>query len=121
MLKLSQKLNWTALTLSLVALMALLLVACGGGAEAPTTAPSAATAVTEAPATKVTAGAFPTQGIIATAKPEAQSTVAAQPTAIPAELVSAKDTLILVTRVEPTTVGGAHRNCSGQLDQHGLR
>ena len=56
MLKLSQKLNWTALTLSLVTLMALLLVACGGGAEAPTTAPLAATAVTEAPATKVTAG-----------------------------------------------------------------
>ena len=113
MLKLSQKLNWTALTLSLVALMTFLLVACGGGAEAPTTAPLAATAVTEAPATKVTAGAFPTQGIIATAKPEAQSTVAAQPIAIPAELVSAKDTLILVTRVEPTTVGGAHRNCGG--------
>jgi ABC-type transport system substrate-binding protein len=95
--------------------MTVILVACGGGAVAPTTAAVAETPAPEVSPTKVQAGAFPTQGIVATKMPEAKApaTAAPQSTAAPVELASAKDTLIFVTRKEPTTVGGAHRNCSG--------
>lgn len=116
-----RKSQWTTLTLTLVALMTLFIVACGGAAEQP-----AAPAVE---ATKVP-DAIPQQGIANTPVPQAEKadTMAAtkapaqkmeQATPAPAmapgheDIVSAKDTFRFVSAVEPDTVGGAHVLCSG--------
>ena len=132
MLRSTHKLHWTAWTMTLVALITLLIVACGGAAEVPT-------AMVEA--TKVP-DAIPKQGIANTPvmqekkadtmakqpektadtmakQPEKKADTIAKPTpAVEAvaphpEITSAKDTFRFVTAVEPTNLGAAHVFCNG--------
>lgn len=88
----------------LLALLTVLIVACGTSAS-PTT-----------PATQ------PTQQAVAQPSPRAiQPTMAAQPTAVPAptsvpeSMISARDTVRFVTSEEPTTIGAASGNCGGNI------
>ena len=142
MLRSTHKLHWTAWTMTLVALMTLFLVACGGAAEQPA-APAQQQEATKVP------DAIPKQGIAntpapqekmaeATAKPEAKTDTTAKaaqkaasakqagakkeqptPAAVAApgheDITSARDTFKFVTAVEPDTVGGAHVLCSGSF------
>ena len=79
--------------MGLIALVTLMLVACGG-ADAPTAAPTA-----------TVESVIPAQPVIidvpATAVPEA----VAEPTAMPGGIISAKDTVRIVTEGEPNALG----------------
>ena len=88
--------RFTRALLSIIALLALLAVACGAStsedAAAPTTAPTMA-----APQ----ALAIPTTPA---------------PTAVPEQpAASARDTMIFLTAEEPTTIGAASANCGGNI------
>ena len=88
--------RFTRALLSIIALLALLAVACGAStsedAAAPTTAPTVA-----APQ----ALAIPTTPA---------------PTAVPEQpAASARDTMIFLTAEEPTTIGAASANCGGNI------
>ena len=82
-------------------------VACGGAASQPAAAPQAQPAAPES----------------TVAQPQALDiapTQAMQPTAMPAPTVavaveSARDTVIVVTNEEPTTIGAASSNCGGNI------
>ena len=142
MLRPTHKLHWTAWTMTLVALMTLTLVACGGASEQPA-APAQQQAATKVP------DAIPKQGIAntpapqekmaeATVEPEAKTDTTAKaaqkaapakqagakkeqptPAAVAApgheDITSARDTFKFVTAVEPDTVSGAHVLCSGSF------
>ena len=88
--------RFTRALLSIIALLALLAVACGAStsedAAAPTTAPTVA-----AP-----------QALAIPATPA--------PTAVPEQpAASARDTMIFLTAEEPTTIGAASANCGGNI------
>lgn len=109
----SDKLNHGALkwVSGVMALLAVLLVACGTAAPVPqdngnsTAAPQPPTS---APLKTPTALAKPKDLTIA-------DTPVPSPTPIPADVVSAKDTMTFVTNEEPTTIGAASANCGGNI------
>ena len=92
---------------SLLAFLMILVLACGG-AEAPTAAPAD-------PAADPTAvpRQEPTAGIAATKAMEQK----AEPTESPAQVSveSARDTVVIVTNEEPTTLGAASQSCGGNI------
>ena len=110
-----------------------LIVACGSP-TAPTdsgestssgeTAPAQEQAVAQPEALAIPATQAPAQGSAGSAAPAASSgsgsqpapTAMAQPTPAPQEpAVSAKDTVIIITNEEPTTIGAASANCGGNI------
>ena len=120
--------------LSLIALLALLVVACGAsteeqGAAAPAPAEPAAPAVAKPEALAIPATAAPEAPAAQPSQPSggqaaspaepaapAAPTAAPQPTPVPQEPpVSARDTLIFLTAEEPTTIGAASPNCGGNI------
>ena len=98
----SKGFRWSRLVLGLMALTALLLVACGAAAtatsppEATTVAPTTAPAVTTAP------GSPTSTPVPATA-------------AVPTAVVSARDTAVVVTEAEPASIGGWSYGCSAEI------
>lgn len=94
----------------LVALLLVLLVACGAAgkpAEAPKVKEPAA-----APAAQPT----PTLGIVATPIPPAAAPKATPvPTPTPGAVVTTRDVVRIVTNEEPTTLGAASPNCGGNI------
>ena len=104
----------TARTLILIPVTLTLLVgiACGAGAPA-TLAPSAPTGPTAAPpqvakptALAIQPTAVPVQG---------QPTAVPTPIPPPVEVISARDTVVIVTNEEPTTLGAASPFCGGNI------
>ena len=108
--------------LSLIALLALLAVACGAStseeAAAPEPAaapPTTAPAVAQPEALNIPATPAPAA---ATAVPAAPAAPAPTPTAAPAPeqpATMARDLLTFVTSEEPTTIGAASPNCGGNI------
>ncbi len=90
----------------MIALLTVLLISCGG-AEAPPAAAPVAVDPTAVPRQEPTAGIAPTKAM------EQQ----AEPTEAPAQVSvsSARDTVIIVTNEEPTTLGAASQNCGGNI------
>lgn len=88
----------------LLALLTVLIVACGASAQ-PTTGP--------APTQQAVAQPNPI-AILPTATP-AQTTAAPKPTATANTVVSAKDSMTFVTSEEPNTLGAASENCGGNI------
>ena len=106
-MKSSAKFRITHWFTGLVVLVTLLIVACGG-AEAPTTAAPAAptpTVVDVIPAVPE---------IKNTAVPQAQATEAMAATEVPA-VVSARDTVIIVSNEEPLALGYSGGGCQGNI------
>lgn len=94
-----------------VAMLTLLLVACGTAAPVPQD--TGDTAAAPQPPTSA-----PIKTPTALAKPKALTigdTPVPSPTPIPADVVSAKDTVIFLTNEEPTTIGSASPNCGGNI------
>jgi len=94
----------------LLALLTVLIIACGTAAPAP--AGGGDTPAAQAPV----GGPITTPSALATPKaltiPE---TAIPLPTPIPADVVSAKDTVIFLTSEEPITIGAASANCGGNI------
>ena len=121
--------------MSIVALLALVAVACGSPvaeepqagagdtATQPDTARPQALAIpatsqpqAEAPAPAAPADSPAAAPTAAPAAPAAAPTAAPQPTAAPPQpAVSARDTLTFLTGEEPTTLGAASPNCGGNI------
>jgi peptide/nickel transport system substrate-binding protein len=101
----------------LVALFTVLMVACGAAAPATPAPSDGASAEPTAEATPTQELARPTELAIqstATPAPE-QPTPTPAPTAAPTQAESAKDTVIIVTNEEPTTIGAASSFCGGNI------
>ena len=99
--------SWRYLTMGLVAVASVLLAACGSAAEPEQNTATQPEATVAKPAEL---GIVPTpvpQGDAPTAMPKA--------TPVPAEAMSARDTVIFVTGEEPTTLGAASANCGGNI------
>lgn len=97
-------------TLSLLALLTVMIIACGTAAPAP--GGGGDTSAAQAPA----GGPIATPSALA--RPKALTipeTAVPLPTPIPADVVSAKDTVIFLTSEEPTTIGAASANCGGNI------
>ncbi|HZA25318.1 MAG TPA: ABC transporter substrate-binding protein, partial [Dehalococcoidia bacterium] len=106
----NRKLRWV---LSLAILVTVLIVACGTAAP-PTGGGDASQAQTE-PTTAPTV-AQPTElGIQATATPAPVATPTPATATDPGQVVSAKDTVRIVTSEEPTTIGAASPDCGGNI------
>ncbi|MFQ6029311.1 MAG: hypothetical protein ACE5Q6_17685, partial [Dehalococcoidia bacterium] len=104
--------RWRHLTMGLVALVSVLLVACGTSAPPAqdTTTGSQPEATVAKPADLAIAPtAAPQKDAPPTAVP--QATTAPEP----AEVMSARDTVRFVTNEEPTTLGAASPNCGGNI------
>ena len=109
--------------LSIVALLALLAVACGASTSeeaqqqsaAPTTAPDTARPQALAiPATPVPQAEAPAPQ--AESPAAAAPTAAPEPTAVPEEPANpSRDTIVFLTGEEPTTLGAASANCGGNI------
>jgi hypothetical protein len=103
-MKSSMKLHPGRWAIGLIALMTVALAACGGS-EQPTSAP--------VPTTPVEVQVPPTAGFIATSVPDPES---AKPTAVPTPtlgaVVSARDTVRIVTSEEAETLGASSNSCS---------
>ena len=100
--------RWSRCLLSLVAVTALFLVACGSAAQPSDAGGNSAAQQAGAQATSPTA----------VAKPQAltiPNSPVPSPTAMPANVVSARDKVIFVTSEEPTTIGAASPNCGGTI------
>lgn len=111
--------------LSLIALLALLAVACGAStteeaaapepaAASPTTAP----AVAQPEALNIPATPAPAAATAVPAAPAATAAPAPTPTAAPVPeqpAAMARDLLTFVTSEEPTTIGAASPNCGGNI------
>ena len=111
--------------LSLIALLALLAVACGAStteeAAAPEPAaapPTTAPAVAQPEALNIPATPAPAAATAVPAAPAATAAPAPTPTAAPAPeqpATMARDLLTFVTSEEPTTIGAASPNCGGNI------
>ena len=106
-MKSSMKLHPGRWAIGLIALLTVALVACGGS-EQPTAAPQ--------PTKPVEVQVPPTVGFIATSVPDVAE---AKPTAVPTPtlgaVVSAKDTVRIVTSEEAETLGASSNSCSGNI------
>ena len=105
-MKPSSRYRWGRWALGLVALLTVGLVACGG-AEQATTAPAAPT--------PTLVNVIPEQPVIQDVPATPVPAAAADPTAIPAAVVSAKDTVRIVTEGEPNSIGFATGRESHQI------
>ena len=108
------------LWLSIAVLVSILMVACGAAAPEPSDAIDSAAPAQEVAKPKglaIPATAEPAAAKPAAAKPAAKAQPKAEPkpTEPPAAVVSAKDTVIIVTNEEPTTIGAASANCGGNI------
>ena len=96
-----------------------LIVACGASSPAGESGATESQPPTQAPqVAKPTALAIPPTVASAPAPKDSGSappTVAAAPTAVPPAPVSARDTVIIFTGEEPTTIGAASANCGGNI------
>lgn len=111
--------------LSLIALLALLAVACGAStteeAAAPEPAaapPTTAPAVAQPEALNIPATPAPAAATAAPVAPAATAAPAPTPTAAPVPeqpAAMARDLLTFVTSEEPTTIGAASPNCGGNI------
>ena len=104
-MKSSSKLRFTHWLTGLVALVTLLIVACGGGAQPTAPAGPTPTVVDVIPAVPE---------IKNTAVPQAQATEAMAATEVPA-VVSARDTVIIVSNEEPLALGYSGGGCQGNI------
>jgi peptide/nickel transport system substrate-binding protein len=104
--KFSSKLGIPRTTLGLLALLTILIVACGSAAQ-PTEAPNIPT--------------FAPQQIPAATAAPAAPTAAPTPTAMPAQATSTRDTAVVVTEAEPASVGAWSEGCSGEIHSMGCQ
>ena len=104
-MKSSSKLRFAHWLTGLVALVTLLIVACGGGAQPTEPAGPTPTVVDVIPAVPE---------IKNTAVPQAQATEAIAATEVPA-VVSARDTVIIVSNEEPLALGYSGGGCQGNI------
>ncbi len=123
--------SWRRSFLSLAVLITILAVACGASEpQAPAQEPAPASAApeqpaaameqpTEAPAVPTDARALTdTRQFESTPTPSAsmsEATPTAAPTPTPGAAFSAKDTIVLVTQEEPTSLGTFSDGCSGNV------
>jgi peptide/nickel transport system substrate-binding protein len=91
----------------LLALLTILIVACGTSAS-PTPAATQPTPTAVAQPTPLAISSTPTPV-------SSQNTTKPKPTAAPDKVVSARDSLTFVTSEEPTTLGAASENCGGNI------
>ena len=105
-MKSSIKLHPGRWTIGLIALMTVALAACGG-AEQATTAPAGPT--------PTVANVIPAQPVIKDVPATPVPAAAAEPTAVPEVMISAKDTVRIVTEGEPNSVGFATGLCTANI------
>ncbi|MFQ6028367.1 MAG: ABC transporter substrate-binding protein [Dehalococcoidia bacterium] len=97
----------------MVALISVLIVACGAAATA-TPVPEAPLSQSEPPT--AAPEPTPTLGFISTPTPAPQApTATPQPTPTPGAVASARDTVVLVTNGEPDQLGAFSQGCSGNV------
>ena len=107
------KARWS---ISFIALLTVLMVACGSAAQPADQQP----AEVEEP----TATFAPQQMPAATATPASASvapTSAPQPTAVPQQPTSARDSAVIVTEAEPGSVGAWSEGCSAEIHSMGCQ
>ena len=107
----------TGWALGLGILLMGLIVACGASSPAEESGATESRPPTQAPqVAKPTALAIPpTAAPVQQDTGSAPPTAAAAPTAIPPAPVSARDTVVIFTGEEPTTIGAASANCGGNI------
>ena len=138
--KSARRYRFSRALMSILALVALVAVACGSptaeepasGSAAPAAEPDTARPqalaipATQAPQEQMQEQAQPAEQMQEAAQPEAPApqtstdaaapTAAPQPTPVPAEpAVAARDSMVFLTAEEPTTIGAASANCGGNI------
>jgi len=110
-MKSSIKLHPGRWVIGLIALMTVALVACGGSSE-----PAANPVASEVSKKAADVQLAPTVGILATSVPQV---AAAKPTAVPTPtlgaVMTAKDTVRIITSEEANTLGASSNNCVGNI------
>ena len=105
-MKSSIKLHLGRWAIGLIAIMAVALAACGGAEQSTTGA---------AAPTPTVANVIPAQPVKKDVPNTPVPAAKAEPTAIPAAVVSAKDTVRIVTEGEPNSVGFATGLCTANI------
>ena len=106
-MKSSIKLHPGRWAIGLIALMTVALVACGGSSE-----PAAEPAASEVSKKAADVQLAPTVGILATSVP---AVAAAKPTPTLGAVMTAKDTVRIITSEEANTLGASSNNCVGNI------